>query len=230
MSTVAQNTNNRSAGVSGFGGPRRVLIVDDHPIVRDGLKQVLARAGNIGVAGEADNAEDALAEVRREDWDLVVLDMSLPGRSGLDLLRDLRRVRPALPVLVLSVHPEDELAVRAIRAGASGYLRKDCSATDLVSAIEVILDGRKFISASVAEQLAEEIGGNGDRPLHERLSDRELEVVSLIASGRSAKEIAAALAISKSTVSTYRARILEKLRLHSTAEITRYALRSGLVT
>jgi DNA-binding NarL/FixJ family response regulator len=180
--------------------------VDDHPIVREGLKQVLSHAGNIFVAGETDNADDALAQARGEDWDLLVLDVSLPGRSGLDLLRDLRRVKPDLPVLVLSVHAEEELAVRVIRAGASGYLRKDCSATDLVSAIEVILEGRKFISASVALQLAEEIGRDGDRPLHDRLSNRELEVLTLIASGKSAKEIAAVLSVGKSTVSTYRTR------------------------
>jgi DNA-binding NarL/FixJ family response regulator len=230
MSTVAHDTSNRPAGVSRFGRLRKVLIVDDHPIVRAGLKQVLGRAADIIVAGEADNADDALAQVRREDWDLLVLDVSLPGRSGLDLLRDLRRVKPALPVLVLSMHPEEELAVRAIRAGASGYLCKDCSATDLIAAIEVILEGRKFISASVAEQLAEEVGPDSDRPLHERLSDREFEVLNLIASGKSTKEIGAALSVGKSTVSTYRTRIMEKLKLHSNAEMTRYALRSGLVT
>jgi DNA-binding NarL/FixJ family response regulator len=230
MSTVAHDTSGGPAGVSRFGRPRKVLIVDDHPIVREGLKQVLGHAGNIVVAGEAGNADDALAQARREDWDLLVLDVSLPGRSGLDLLRDLRRVKPDLPVLVLSMHAEEELAVRAIRAGASGYLRKDCSATDLVSAIEVILEGRKFISPSVALQLAEEVGRDGDRPLHDRLSDRELEVLTLIASGRSAKEVAAVLSVGKSTVSTYRTRIMEKLKLHSNAEITRYALRSGLVT
>ena len=230
MSSVAQNTSNGPARMPQCEGPRKVLIVDDHPIVRDGLKQVLSRAANIFVVGEADNADDALVEARRDDWDLLVLDVSLPGRSGLDLLRDLRRVKPDLPVLVLSVHAEEELAVRAIRAGASGYLRKDCSATDLVSAIEVILEGRKFISSSVALQLAEEIGHDGNRPLHERLSDRELEVLTLIASGKSTKEIAAALSVGKSTVSTYRARILEKLKLRSNAEITRYAIRSGLVT
>jgi two-component system invasion response regulator UvrY len=229
MSTVAHETRG-PAGVSRFVRPRKVLIVDDHPIVRDGLKQVLGRAEEIIVAGEADSADDALAQVRREDWDLLILDVSLPGRSGFDLLHDLRRVKPDLPVLVLSMHAEEEFAVRAIRAGASGYLRKDCSSTDLVSAIEVILEGRKFITASVALQLAEEIGHDGDRPLHERLSDRELEVLTLIASGKSTKEIAAMLSVGKSTVSTYRTRIMEKLKLHSNAEITRYGIRSGLVT
>ncbi|HEY6066924.1 MAG TPA: response regulator transcription factor [Thermoanaerobaculia bacterium] len=209
---------------------KRILVVDDHPIVRDGLKQVVARSGNLSVEGEAGTAEEALALVARDEWDLVVLDITLPGRSGIDLLRDLRRLKPALPVLILSVHPEEEFAVRAIKAGAEGYLRKDCAAADLVAAIEVVLTGRKFISPSVAERLAEDVQRESGRPLHERLSNRELEVVSLIAGGKTTKEIAAILSVSKSSVSTYRQRILEKLSLHSTGEITRYAVEHGLVT
>lgn len=230
MSTIAQNTNRGSEHASRYATLRRVLVVDDHPIIRDGLIRVLRRAERVCVEGEASNADEALAQVRRTDFDLVVLDVSLPGRSGLDLLRDFRRLRPSMPVLVLSVHAEDELAVRAIRAGASAYLRKDCPVRELVEAVELLLDGRKFISPSVAERLAEEIGREAAGPLHARLSNRELEVLSLVAAGKSTKEVAAALSVSKSTVSTYRQRIYEKLNVCSNAEITRYALQHGLVT
>jgi two-component system invasion response regulator UvrY len=209
---------------------KRILVVDDHPIVRDGLKQVLARTEGFSVEGEAGSAEEAMKLIEGEDFDLVVLDITLPGRSGLDLLRDLRRTKPALAVLILSAHPEDEFAVRAIKAGAEGYLRKYCAAVDLVAAIEVVLEGRKFISTSVAQQLADEVQRESEGPLHERLSNRELEVVSQIAAGKSTKEIAAALSVSKSSISTYRRRIFDKLRLRSNAEITRYALQFGLVT
>ena len=229
MSTIAQNTNPGLARVSDYLALRRVLVVDDHPIIRDGLIRVLRRADGVYVEGEAGNAEEALALVRRTDFDLVVLDVSLPGRSGLDLLRDLRRLRPALPVLVLSVYAEDEFAVRAIRAGADGYLRKDCPVGELIEAVQLLLDGRKFISPSVAEQLAQEIGREAGGPPHARLSNRELEVLSLVATGKSTKEVAAILGVSKSTVSTYRQRIFEKLNVRSNAEITRYALHHGLV-
>lgn len=208
---------------------KRIAIVDDHPIVRNGLKQLLGERPGLAVEGEAASAEEALSLVRKGEWDLVVLDIGLPGRSGLDLLRDLRKTRPRLPVLVLSVHAEEEFAVRTIRAGASGYLTKGCASEELLRAISLILAGHKYISPSVAEKLADEIRRDGGQAPHDLLSDRELEVLSLIASGKTAKEVAAALAVSKSTVSTYRLRILEKLKLGSNAEITRYALQHGLV-
>ncbi|MEO8348827.1 MAG: response regulator transcription factor [Acidobacteriota bacterium] len=209
---------------------KRILIVDDHPIVRDGLKQILAETEDLVVGAEAGNADDALALVRESDWDLVVLDITLPGRTGIDLLRDLRRERPLLPVLILSIHSEDELGVRAVKAGASGYLSKECASDDLVRAIQLIISGNKYISRSLADRLIEEIQRDTNKPPHETLSDREYEVMALIAAGKSMKEVGAALSLSKSTVSTYRQRVFDKLRVKSNAEITRYALHHGLVT
>ena len=208
---------------------KKILIVDDHPIVRDGLKQILADTEDMVVGGEAGSADEALALVRDADWDLVVLDITLPGRTGIDLLRDLRRERPALPVLMLSIHPEEELGVRAVKAGASGYLNKECAADDLVHAIQLIVTGNKYISRRLSERLIEEIQRDTNKPPHETLSDREYEVMALISAGKSMKEVAAALSLSKSTVSTYRVRILDKLNVRSNAEITRYALHHGLV-
>jgi two-component system, NarL family, invasion response regulator UvrY len=208
---------------------KKILIVDDHPIVRDGLKQILADTDDMVVGGEAGSADEALTLVRDSDWDLVVLDITLPGRTGIDLLRDLRRERPALPVLMLSIHPEDELGVRAVKAGASGYLNKECASDDLVHAIQLIVTGNKYISRRLSERLIEEIQRDTNKPPHEMLSDREYEVMALISVGKSMKEVAAALSLSKSTVSTYRVRILDKLKVKSNAEITRYALHHGLV-
>lgn len=208
---------------------KKILIVDDHPIVRDGLKQILGQSADLVVSGEAGNADEALALVRDSDFDLVVLDITLPGRTGIDLLRDLRRERPTLPVLMLSIHPEDELGIRAVKAGASGFLSKECASDDLVRAIQLIVAGNKYISRALADRLIEEIQRDTNRPPHEQLSDREYEVMSLIATGSSMKEVAAALSLSKSTVSTYRARILDKLNVKSNAEITRYAIHHGLV-
>jgi two-component system, NarL family, invasion response regulator UvrY len=209
---------------------KKILIVDDHPIVRDGLKQILGDTDDLVVSGEAGNADEALALVRDSDFDLVVLDITLPGRTGIDLLRDLRRERPTLPVLMLSIHPEDELGIRAVKAGASGFLSKECASDDLVRAIQLIVSGNKYISRALADRLIEEIQRDTNRPPHEQLSDREYEVMSLIATGSSMKEVAAALSLSKSTVSTYRARILDKLNVKSNAEITRYAIHHGLVS
>lgn len=209
---------------------KRILIVDDHPIVRDGLKQILADTEDFVVGAEAGNADEALALVRESDWDLVVLDITLPGRTGLDLLRDLRRERPLLPVLMLSIHPEDELGVRAVKAGASGYLCKGCASDDLVHAIRLMVSGNKYVSRSLADRLIEEIQRDTSKPPHETLSAREYEVMSLIASGKSMKEIGAALSLGKSTVSTYRLRVLDKLNAKSNAEITRYALQHGLLS
>jgi DNA-binding NarL/FixJ family response regulator len=167
--------------------------------------------------------------VRDEDWDLVIVEISLPGRSGLDLLHELRRRRPKLPLLVLSAHPEDELGLRAIRAGASGYLTKSRAAAELVKAIRLVLIGHKYISRSLADALIDELQHGSDSVPHRRLSDREYDVLRSMASGHSAAQIAAALSVSRSTVGTYRRRILGKLRLRSNAELTRYAVERGLV-
>jgi DNA-binding NarL/FixJ family response regulator len=210
---------------------RKILVVhdQDHPIVRNRLKQVLAREEGLAVVAEAGSAEEALLLARRGDWDLVLLAISLSGRSGLELLMDLRRTKPSLPVLVLQIQTEDGVAVRAIRAGAAGCLRKNCTAADLLAAIRTIVSGRRSIAPSADEKPATEIGRQSSRAPHD-LSEREREVVKLIAAGRSTAQIAAALSIGQSTVSTYRQRALAKLNLRTNAEITRYAVGAGLVT
>lgn len=208
---------------------KRILIVDDHPIVRSGLKRILEDMRDVIVGGEASDAAEAIDRIRDEEWDLLVLDISLPGRSGLDLLRDVRRLRPALPILVLTMHSEEEFAVRAVRAGAAGYLTKDRAAEELVRAIEIILGGQKYVGRSLAERLIDEIQRQGERPPHELLSDREYSVLCLIAAGKAVKEIAAELSLSPSTISTYRGRILEKMNLKTDADITRYAIHNHLI-
>jgi DNA-binding NarL/FixJ family response regulator len=206
----------------------RVLIVDDHPIVRAGLRQILAETPDLVVAGEAGDAAEALLRLRADPWDLVVLDISLPGRSGLDLLRELEQAAPDVPVLVLSVHESDEYALRALRAGAAGYLTKDRTATELVQALRILLRGETYISRRVVERLVHE-RQDAEGPPHQALSERELEVFRLLASGKAVKEVAATLALSKSTVTTYRERVLQKLGLHSNTELTRYAVEHGLL-
>jgi len=204
----------------------RILIADDHKIVRDGLKQILAASMDLEVAGEAANGAEALALVKSAAFDIAVLDMSMPGLSGLDLLKRLKIERPALKILVLSMHGEHQYAARAIKAGASGYLTKDSASDQLVEAIRRIAAGGTQISAAAAAILA---GGAADGPPHARLSDREFEVLRLLAAGRSPTEIAAALHLSVKTVSTHKTHIQEKLGIGSTAELVRYALANGLL-
>ena len=206
---------------------KRILVIEDEPQMLLGLRDNLELEGYEVIT--ASDGEDGLAKAISTAPDLVVLDITLPGRTGIDLLRDLRRERPALPVLMLSIHPEEELGVRAVKAGASGYLNKECAADDLVHAIQLIVTGNKYISRRLSERLIEEIQRDTNKPPHETLSDREYEVMALISAGKSMKEVAAALSLSKSTVSTYRVRILDKLNVRSNAEITRYALHHGLV-
>ena len=202
----------------------RILIADDHPIVRQGLKEILAREIPGGICGEAENAQQVLSEAQRQDWDLVILDVTMPGRSGLDILEDLKKLRPKLPVLVLSMHAENQLGKRALRAGASGYLNKESAPEELIKAVRKVLAGGLYVSATLAEALALDLGGRADQPLHERLSDRELEVLRMIASGLTVSQIAEKLYLSVTTVSTYRARILEKMNMTTTAELMHYAL------
>jgi DNA-binding NarL/FixJ family response regulator len=206
----------------------KILLADDHAIVRDGLKRLLTEKLGRLVFGEARNAQETLSVALREDWDAVVLDISLPGRCGLDVLKDLRKKRPKMPVLILSMHPEDQFAVRAIRAGAAGYIVKESAPEVLVEALKRAMTGRKFITPAVAERLAEGMDEDFHRPPHEDLSDREFEVLRLLAAGRTPAEIARRLSLSVKTISTYRARILAKLRLSSTAEIIRYAIQNHL--
>ena len=207
----------------------RILLVDDHPVVRQGIKQVLSGAFHPALVGEAANAEEGMSEVRSTEWDVLVLDLTLPGASGMDLLKDLRRERPTLPVLVLSMHPPDQFARRAMNAGASGYLTKDSAPTELVKAVGEVIAGRRYLNPAVIEELVLHQDAEQPQRPHEVLSDREYQVLRMIASGLTVSQISARLALSVKTISTYRARILEKLKMKNNAEITRYAIKEGLV-
>jgi DNA-binding NarL/FixJ family response regulator len=205
----------------------RILIADDHAILRGGLKEILVKQLDDVVCGEAMDAQEVFAQIQNGKWDLVILDVTMPGRSGLDVLRELRTLRPKLPVLILSMHPEDQYGKRMLRAGASGYLEKENAPEELIKAIRKVLAGGRYVSPTLAEKLAFDI--NEDLPVHEVLSDREFEVLRMIASGTTVTEIAEQLHLSVTTVSTYRARILEKVNLATSAELIRYALRHHIV-
>ena len=207
----------------------KVLIADDHPIFRAGLKETLAKESDVEFVGEADNGHKALELARKQSWDVVVLDITMPGKGGLDVLQELRRERPKLPVLVLSAHPEDQLALRLLKAGAAGYLTKDKAPKVLLSAIRKVLGGGKYISESLAEKAVFQLASKTTRPLHETLSDREFQVMSMIAAGKAIKQIAHELFLSVRTVSTYRARVLEKMGMKTNADLIRYALQNKLV-
>jgi DNA-binding NarL/FixJ family response regulator len=207
----------------------KVLIIDDHPIVRQGLRQVLKETSDIVVIGEAGNSSEALSEIAKNDCDVALLDISMPGRNGLDILRQLKIERPDLHLLILSTYPEEQYAVRALQDGADGYLTKASAPDELVAAIRKAAMGGKYVSSTLAEKLAFALDTSTQRPLHENLSDREFEVMCMIASGKTVKEIAAALSLSIKTISTYRARILEKTHMKNNAEITLYAVKQGLV-
>lgn len=206
----------------------RVLLVDDHPVVRKGMKAILEDELPGVVVVEAGNGDDALAALT-DQTDVVVLDLSMPGRSGIDLLAEVKHRHPRVPVLIMSLHGEEQFAVRALRAGASGYLGKAAAPQQLVTAITKVAEGGRYVSAALAERLAADVAGAGATAPHERLSDREFEVLRGIASGRTVSEIATTMHLSVKTVSTYRARLLEKMGLGSNAELTRYALDNGLV-
>ncbi len=207
----------------------RILIADDHPLVRRGLRQVLAEASPDCEFGEANEARDVLQLHGEAKWDAVILDLSMPGSSGLELLKDLRRSDPRTPVVVVSMYPESQYAVRALKAGAAAYLTKECAPADLVAAVRRAVAGGKYISASVAEKLLRGLDQPADGKQHERLSDREYEVLTLIASGKTVKEVAEQLFLSVKTVSTYRTRVLEKMQMKTNAELTYYAVKNGLV-
>lgn len=207
----------------------RTLIVDDHAVVRQGLIQILSDHTDIKVGGEATNAREAIRMGKSEEWDLVILDLTIPEGGGLDVLNELKTAKPELPVLVLSVHAEDQYALRTLRAGAAGYLTKECAPDELVTAIRRVVGGGKYISLDVAETLADGLSGEELRPLHEKLSDREFQTLRLLAAGMSTNEVAETLSVSPKTVSTYRRRILDKLGLDTTADLIRYALENDLV-
>lgn len=206
----------------------RVLLVDDHAVVRRGVRDLLAEAFPGAAFGEAEEPRAALAMVAAEPWDLVVLDLTLPGRGGIDALKEIKRLRPSLPVLVLSMHSESQYAMRVLRAGASGYVTKGSAPEVIAAAARRALEGGTHVSAALAELLARGLRGSGDRPAHERISDRELEVLKRLAAGKTNKEIAAELALSEKTISTYRTRMLEKLDLRTNAELIQFARREGL--
>ena len=207
----------------------KILVADDHPVVRRGLRQILAETPDIVLGGEATNGLEVLSKVRSDHWDVVVLDISMPGRSGLDVLKDLKRERPKLPVLVLSMHAEDEYAVRVLKAGASGYLTKGAMPEEVVRAIKKVVSGGKYVTPRVAEKLVFDLGKDAEKPPHTTLSDREYDVMCMIASGKAVGNIAKELSLSVKTISTYRTRILEKMKLLTNTELTRYAISNRLV-
>jgi DNA-binding NarL/FixJ family response regulator len=208
----------------------RVLIADDHAVVRQGLQQILGEEADLTVAGQAANGEELLALVRGGQGDVVILDLSLPGMAGLDVLRELRHLAPKLPVLILSVHSADQYATRALRAGASGYLTKESAPEELVQAIRRVVAGGRYLSTEAAERLAEYVAGGMQPSPHEALSDREFEVMRLLARGHRVTEIAESLNLSPKTVSTYRRRVLEKMNMTSNADLVEYAVRENLIT
>ncbi|MEE9401877.1 MAG: response regulator transcription factor [Desulfobacteria bacterium] len=207
----------------------RILIADDHAIVRQGLKQIVTETQDMVVAGEASNGQELLNKLKEEDYDVVVLDITMPGRNGVDVLRQLRSERPQLPVLMLSIHPEEQYALRALKAGASGYLTKESAPDELVAAIRKVSQGGKYVSSSLAEKLAFELETGHEQAPHEALSDREYQVMCMIASGKTVMEIAQELSLSEKTISTYRSRILEKMNMKNNAELTYYAIKNQLV-
>ena len=207
----------------------RVLIADDHAIVRQGLKQILSETSDLIIAGEAEDGSEAIHLARDKRWDVFLLDVSMPSRNGIDVLKQLRREFPRQPVLILSMHSEEQYAVRAIKAGAAGYLTKQSAPELLVTAIRQVASGKKFISPTLAEQLAAAISDDGDKLPHERVTDREYQVLVRIASGKTLTRIAEELNLSVKTVSEYRKRLLDKMRLDTTAELIRYGIEHSLV-
>jgi len=207
----------------------KVLIADDHNVVRQGLKNIIDQQSDMKVSGEAASAHELLEKVRKQPWDVVILDVTMPGKSGLDALKELKIEKPKLPVLILSMHPEDQYATRVLKAGASGYMTKETAGEELVQAIRKVVNGGKYISPSLAEKLAFHLEAPTDKDPHEMLSDREYQVLCMIASGKTVNEIGKMLSLSVKTVSTYRARILEKMNLKNNAALIHYALHNKLV-
>jgi len=207
----------------------KVLVADDHAVVRRGLRDILASTGDILVAGEAATAHEVRRLVREQRWDVVVLDISLPEGNGLDLTADIRRERPETPVLILTVHSEKQYAIRAIKAGAAGFLTKESAPEKLIDAVRKIAGGGRYVSAELAETLATLLAGGTSGQPHDRLSDREFEILRMLASGKTVSQVAQALTLSVKTVSTHRTRLLKKMNMKTNAELTHYAVRSGLV-
>jgi DNA-binding NarL/FixJ family response regulator len=207
----------------------KVLIADDHAVVREGVKHIFAETPDIRVEGEAGNGREVLEKIGKQEYDLLLLDIAMPGRDGLEILKEIRMQRPKLPVLMLSMFPEEQYALRALKSGASGYLTKDSIPNELVKAVRKVLKGGNYISSSFSERLLTEITSDGTKPLHETLSDREFQIMRMIASGRTMNEIADELSLSSKTVYTYRARILEKMDMKNNMELTHYATKHRLI-
>ena len=207
----------------------RILIADNHPIVRRGLSQILADEPDLAVLGEAQNGKEVLQLLRDQEWDVMVLDINMPGRSGLEVLQEVKDQYPNLPVLIMSIHSEEQFGVRALKAGAAGYLTKESAPEELVKAIRKVCAGGKYVSPTLGEQLASALQSGTHRMPHDALSNRENEILCLIASGKTVSEIAEHLILSVKTVSTYRTRILDKMNLHTNAELMHYAMRHRLV-
>ncbi|MCP2519421.1 response regulator transcription factor [SCandidatus Aminicenantes bacterium Aminicenantia_JdfR_composite] len=207
----------------------KILIADDHAIVREGIKKILSEFSDIKVVNEAKTGKETIEKVRKEKLDLIILDISLPDRNGLDVLKQIKELKPNLPVLILSIHPEENYAIRTLKAGASGYLTKDKTPHELIKAVKKIFKGGKYITPSLAEKLAYELSRKNEKPLHENLSDREYQVLCMIASGKTIKKIAEELCLSEKTISTYRMRILEKMKMKNNAELIHYAIKHGLI-
>ncbi|TMI72583.1 MAG: response regulator transcription factor [Bacteroidetes bacterium] len=207
----------------------KILIADDHAVVRKGLRQILLEEYPSAQIGEVADAESLLSEIMKDDWNIVITDMNMPGRSGLDALTQIKQMAPQLPVLIMSMYPEDQYALRVLKAGASGYLGKDNIHDDIIKAIQSVQLGKKFITPAVAEKLANALGEDNRLQPHETLSDREFEVLKLLASGKAVSDIASQLSLSATTVSTYRSRIMEKMNMRTNAELTRYALEKKLI-
>lgn len=207
----------------------RILIADDHAVVRKGLRQILLEEFPTAEIIDVADAEDMIKQVMLSDWDVVVSDLNMPGRSGLDALQQIRNSHPHLPVLILSVHPEEQYAIRVLKAGAAGYLSKDSASDELVKAIHRVLLGKKYISQTIAEKLATTFSGDPAKQPQEYLSDREFEVMKLLASGKTISEIAEMLSLSVTTVSTYRARVMTKMNMKTNADLTKYAIENKLI-
>lgn len=213
----------------GIVAMKKILIVDDHEVVRGGVRRIFDKQPGTAKFGEASTVSEALKLIREQDWDVVVLDLSLRGRNGLEILEESKQLRPQLPVLILSMHSEEQFARRAFRAGAAGYITKNSPRAELVRAIDKVIEGGTYISPALAEKLVVDLRRGTDRPPHEALSNREFEVMTLIASGRTVGEIADLLSLSNRTISTHRARILEKMGMKTSSELTHYAIRNNLV-
>jgi len=207
----------------------KLLIADDHTMFREGLKHILAEYPDLVVTDEASNGQEVLDKIWKNNYDMVLLDITMPGMTGLEVLKQLKNEKPKLPVLILSMHPEEQYAIRVLRAGASGYLTKESAPDELITAIRKISQGRKYITPSLAERLATEVEADSEKPLHDILSDREYQVLRMIAAGKTVKHIAKELSLSIKTVSTYRTRIMEKMNMKTNAEVMHYVIKHQLL-